>query len=270
MQIPSEEALGKVNACAKITVKNAVLTAGMDEDKGKSKMVFAYTLSADCSLSSCDEVSVAIDAFSPVCEMPLKYENGRGRYLTKQIKCVERVGGTAVLSPVMEGEYALQSSVLPTAVATLKKTENGMEAEGVLTAEILLKNHEGAYKSGTLSLPFVFPLNIDCDEAEASCMVCGLNVRKTASGELQAEATLKLSVLCYKQTEYKYICAVEEGEPIEKSDAAITLFIPRAGDDLWEVAKRRRLTPDELQKSNPDLKFPVKDGERIFVYRQIK
>jgi hypothetical protein len=38
---------------------------------------------------------------------------------------------------------------------------------------------------------------------------------------------------------------------------------------LWQVAKRLACDPDELQKSNPELTFPVKEGERIFVYRQI-
>jgi len=36
------------------------------------------------------------------------------------------------------------------------------------------------------------------------------------------------------------------------------------------VAKRLRREPNELMKSNPTLEFPVKDGERLFVYRQIK
>ena len=270
IQIPSEEAFGKVNACAHITVKEAMLTAGTDEEKGKSKIVFSYCLAADCHLTSCDELLVAVDAFSPVCETPLNYANAGGRYLTKQIKCVERVGGTAVLSPLPDNEYILQAAVLPKSVVSLKKTNTGFEAEGVLTAEILLKNAEGAYKSSTLSLPFVFPVLAEGKYAEADCMACGLNVRRSANGETQAEATLKLSVRCYDESDEKFVCAVEEGEPIQRSTAAVTLFIPRVGDDLWTVAKRRHIAPDELEKSNPELVFPIREGERIFVYRQIK
>ena len=270
MQIPSEEAFGKISAGARIIVKDATLTAGTDEEKGKSKIVFSYALCAECYLSSADELTVATDAFSTTYETQLNYENGRGRYLTKQIKCVERVGGTAVLSPIPDGDYALQTAVLPTASVAFKKTGAGFEAEGVLTAEILLKNGEGGYKSSTLSLPFVFPVVIDGAYAEADCMVCGLNVRRNSNGETQAEATLKLSVRAYEEHENRYICGVEQGEPIEKANSAITLFIPRANDDLWTTAKRRRISPEELQKANPELKFPVRDGERIFVYRQIK
>ena len=50
MQIPSDEAFGKVSAGARVCVKSAHLSAGTDEDAGKSKIVFSYTLSADCFL----------------------------------------------------------------------------------------------------------------------------------------------------------------------------------------------------------------------------
>ena len=270
MQIPSEEAFGQVTAAARVRVKEATLSADTDEEMAVSKMVLSFVLCTDCFLSSRDELDAAVDAFSTACETQLHYQNEVGSYLTKQTKCVERVAGTALLSPAVDGEYSLVSAVLPKAEAVCKKTENGYEAEGVVTAEILLKNTDGGYKSTTLSLPFVFPITAAGAIVEADCMACGLNVRRALDGETQAEAIVKLSMRCYEETQTRYICETVEGAPIECSNAAITLFIPRAGDDLWTVAKRRHLSPDELQKSNPDLQFPVREGERIFVYRQIK
>jgi hypothetical protein len=174
-----------------------------------------------------------------------------------------------VLSPYPEGDYALAAAVLPSAEAICKKTERGFEAEGILTAEVLLKGENG-YKAATLSLPFVFPLDIDGEEVEADCMVCSLNIRRKKDGETEAEANIKLCLKSYKSAEWAYISAADEGEQIAESDAAISIFLPRAGEDLWQVAKRLSRMPEELQKSNPDLVFPVKEGERIFVYRQIK
>ena len=55
-----------------------------------------------------------------------------------------------------------------------------------------------------------------------------------------------------------------------KTDAAISIYALRAGEGLWEVAKRLHREPAELKRCNPELAFPVKAGERIFVYRQIK
>ncbi len=210
------------------------------------------------------------DAFSTESTLLLKKGNDEGRYLLKCEKVVERVSGTAVLSPASEGEYFLQASVLPRAEIVCRKGERGMEAEGIISAEVLLCNEEGAHRSATLSLPVLFPIEGCGDIVEADCVVCGLNVRRKKTGETEAEATLKVALRYYETREWEYVAMVDEGEKCEGNDSAFSVFIPHAGEDLWQVAKRLNCAPDDLQKSNPDLKFPIEEGKRIFVYRQIK
>ena len=270
LQVPADEAFGSVTADAKICVKSAHLTANADEESGKSKMLFAYTLSADCFLYIKEELSSVSDAFSTTSKILLKRKNDGGMYLTKRFRCTERVGGIASLSPSVEGDFSLQSAVLPHAELVCRKTENGVEAEGVVTAKVFLKGVDGTHRSAELSLPVLFPLEADGEFVEAECLVCGLNLRRKKSGETEAEATLKLSVNCYEKREWGYIHGVEEGEQYEENDCAFSVFLPKEGEGLWEVAKRLRCEPDSLQKNNPDLQFPVKTGQRIYVYRQIK
>jgi len=269
VQIPCEDAFGKVTTGARVVVKSAMLSSNVDEEKGKCKVLFTYALSVDCFLASKEEITVCEDAFSPCAELRLEKQKDGGRYLTSQTRCVERVEGKAVLFPAVEGAYALAAAVMPRAEAVCKKTERGFEAEGVLTAEVLLKGENG-YKATTLSLPFVFPIEADGDEVELDCSVCALNIRRKKDGETDAEANVKISLKAYARADWEYVASVAEGEKVQENDAAISIFLPRAGEDLWQVAKRLSRMPEELQQSNPDLNFPVKEGERIFVYRQIK
>lgn len=270
MQIPCDEAFGKVRASARVQVKRASLAAAVDEEKGKSRIVLSYTLAADCFLHTLDSLEIAVDAFSPVAALELNRANGGGRYLTNRVKCVQRVGGAASLSPAVEGEYTLKAAVLPRGEVTCRKGENGWEAEGFVAAEVLLGGAEGGYKSATLTLPFVFPIDIAGEEVEADCIVCGLNVRRKKDGETEAEATLKLCLRSYETRAWEYISEATEGEAYTETDAAISVYALRGGEGLWEVAKRLRRAPDDLKKGNPELEFPVREGERIFVYRQIK
>ena len=113
-------------------------------------------------------------------------------------------------------------------------------------------------------------MDVDGEIAEADCIVCGLNVRRKKNGETEAEATLKLCVRSYEERNWEYISQLTEGEAEIKNDSAFSVFMPREGEDLWQVAKRLRCAPEDLQKNNPELDFPVKEGERIFIYRQIK
>lgn len=271
LQLPCEEAFGKVTASARVCVKSAQLTAGVDEEKGKSKIVFSYALSADCFLYASDELIAVSDAFSTEANLLLKKANDGGRYLTNLVKCTERVSGVAALSPEVEPDYALAAAVLPRAEISCRKKDDGnFEAEGILTAEVFLKSADGGHRSCTLSLPFAFPIDVRAESVEADCIVCGLNVRRNRGGETEAEATLKICLRTYQKGEWAYVLEAIEGEPIEESDAAISVFALRADEELWEAAKRLARDPEELQKSNPELTFPVKDGQRIFVYRQIK
>lgn len=270
MQVPADEAFGTVTVDAKICVKDAHLTANADEEGGKSKILFAYTLSADCYLYIKDELPAVSDAFSTHVELYLKKIKEGGMYLTKRIRCSERVGGVASLSPALDEEFSLQAAVLPHAELVCRKTDNGMEAEGVVTAKILLKGADGGHRTAELSLPVLFPLDTDGEYAEADCLVCGLNLRRKKSGEVEAEATLKLSVNTYEQKEWEYIGNLEEGEEFGESDCAFSVFLPEAGEGLWQVAKRLHCEPESLQKNNPDLQFPIKTGQKIYVYRQIK
>ncbi len=271
MQVPCDEAFGKTAAEARICVKSAHLTVDTDEEKGKSKIVFSYCLSADCFVYVLDEVEVAEDAFCKEQVVHLHKERRLGRYITKTLKCVERVSGEAAVSPVLEGEYMLQAAVLPRVEMSVKKNEYGKaEAEGAVLADVLLCGADGVHRSAALSLPFLFPVDIEGDSIAAECLVCGLNVRRKRSGETEAEATLKLCLKGYTEGAWEYIDEVREGEKIEETDSAFSVFIPCAGESKWELAKRLRCTIEELEKSNPDLEFPICEGERIYVYRQVK
>jgi hypothetical protein len=48
------------------------------------------------------------------------------------------------------------------------------------------------------------------------------------------------------------------------------VFIPTAGDLLWDVAKSLGVSEEEVLKTNPDLQFPLSGEERIVIYREIK
>jgi hypothetical protein len=251
-------------------VKSAHLSAGTDEEKGTCHILLSYTLSAECYLTVADEVKVVEDAFSSECETVAKTRNDGGRYLMKHAKTTERVSGAAVISPEIEGEYVLQAAVLPRAELTCKKTDHGFEAEGAVLAEVLFCSADGAHRSATLTLPVVFPLEADGDHVEIDCAVCSLNVRRKKSGEVEAEATLRIFVQCFEDRSWGYVDEVTEGEPYKDTDCGFSVFMTEAGEDLWQVSKRLACPPEDLQKCNPDLTFPLKERQRIFIYRQIR
>ncbi len=269
ISVPGEEAFGSIVAGARVQVKSAHLSVNADEDKGASHVVLSYVLLTECQLCAKEELSVVDDAFSTLAELTLKKSSEGGTYLTKQVKGMERIRGAAVVSPDLDGEFALQAAVLPRAEMTVKKGETGMEAEGAILAELLFASPDGSRRSATLTLPFVFPIEENAEIVKADCLVCGLNVRRSKNGETEAECVLKFALCCYETREWSYVGEAEAGEEYPASKSGFSVFMTEAGEGLWQVAKRLRCSPEELKKSNPGLEFPLKKSGRIYVYRQI-
>lgn len=268
-EISCEESLPAYSASATVRVKNAVLSATTDEERGKCKVEAEIDLAFDCELFISDELPMVADTYSAESELTVKTETRESRYCSEVLNFTERVSGVASLSEAIDYSTALKAALLPRAEIVVKPTESGGEAEGAIFAEVVLKDADGAHKSARLSLPFVFPLNVGAGKiAEAEAIVCGLSARQRKEGEAEAEATLKVTVRTYETATAKYVKEIEIGEAIAENECAVSVYLPREGDGLWETAKRLRRTPEELEKSNPDLKFPLQKDERIFVYRQ--
>ena len=98
--------------------------------------------------------------------------------------------------------------------------------------------------------------------------MCGVGVRRKGGGEIEAEGTLKILVKTYEEISSAFLSDIEEGDEIEENDSAISVYLPVKGDDLWTTAKRLLQFPEEFQKCNEGLNFPLQGEERLLVYRQ--
>ena len=269
VELPIDEWTEKMPVNAKTEVKSAILNVNTDEETGKSRVSLSLVLYSECLTYLKEEITVCDDLFSTENELVIKRQKVGGRYLTNVQRFTERIGGGASLSLSFEGEIGLQSVVNPRVEIAFKRTGgvNG-DAEGYVEAELLFCGEDGV-KSTSVTLPFVFPVQADEGEVEIEGSVYGLSVRRLGS-KFEAEGTLKVIVKSYRESSCEFVCEVEEGKVIEKKTSAVSIYIPTVGDGLWEIAKKLGCKCEDVVKSNPELEFPIKGGERLFIYRQIK
>ena len=261
MTLPCEEGREDDGVKVGLEVRRAQVSIALSEEDGRARINFVCGVYADCTVYKKEMVTMGVDAFSATKKLSLSKQKVVGRYLTEQKTEVRRVAGAAATSFAEEG-WTLLCAFLP----SVELNCQGKVIEGVLETSALLQSAEGGYKTALLSLPFA--LDIEAAKGdEIDCMLVGLNVRSFGK-EPQVEGTLKLSIASFAQTEGEYVTEVEELSEVTKKDCAITLFVPAKGDGLWEVAKKMGVPPEEVEKCNPDVKFPVGEDVRIVVYRQ--
>ena len=61
---------------------------------------------------------------------------------------------------------------------------------------------------------------------------------------------------------------MEEGAAKEDDNIAISLYIAKEGESLWDVAKMLSTDEKTLMQLNPDIKLPLRSGDKILLYRE--
>jgi hypothetical protein len=149
----------------------------------------------------------------------------------------------------------------------ITKNSNGLYLKGVLKIGALV-NNDGVYSLETALLPFETAVDFK-DFELLSLNVCNFNVTAVERG-VDTQFTLVGWVEKSQTVDCQFIREVSKVKQRKASTSAISVFIPTAGDLLWDVAKSLGVSEEEVLKTNPDLQFPLSGEERIVIYREIK
>lgn len=270
-EIPCEGAKISDKCVSSACVIHARVQAEPDEERGKCRVRTDFTLSLqgrvyeDCPLTLLD------DAFSPKRELTLQKSQCVEECVSDTIRFSERVSGRAALSGSIDFSDSLSCVLLSHATASAQKGEDGERIDGVLSATLILRGNEGAHKSRRVELPFSLPLKFAAaGRRSVSVMACGVSVRQRKEGEAEVEGTLRFAVTAMEDRPLLWVEDIVEGEPYPENENAVSIYMPQAGASLWETAKQLKKSPEEVERSNPELKFPLTGEERILIYRQAK
>ncbi len=266
MEIPCDAAAFGARAEANVSVANVTIHAEADEEKSKCTVFAEFTLTAEGCVYEESEVDAVTDAFSPTHETHLVFATAESGGVGDTFRVTERVSGKCTLSSPVTFSDALQAITLQRAEADLVATAEGKRVEGVAAATLIVLGADGAHRGVEIGLPFSVP--VDAQNATVSVLVCGMSARQKQEGEIDAEATLKITVQEKRAFSAHLVASAEEGEQLPLEDSAVSVYIPRAGDGLWELAKSLKKSPEEVEASNPDIGFPIGEGQRVIVYRK--
>lgn len=266
VEIPCDAASFGCSAEARVTVLNSNLRVEADEGRGKCKILAEFTLGVEGCVYEEIAVDGVTDAFSKTNRVTLGYVTAESTGAGNADRITERISGKAALSSPVDFSDVLQAVTLQRAEANVVGGEGGRRVEGVALATLLVLGSDGSHRGVEMSLPFSIP--VETEDCAAGVLVCGMSARQRQEGEIEAEATLKITLRKERKVLSRLVCSAEEGEAVEEADSAISVYIPRAGDGLWELAKSLKKTPEEVLANNPDVEFPIREGQRVIIYRK--
>ena len=265
--IPCDDAVAAVAASACAEISDLNVTATVNEERGKCEIAFVCNLNISGSFTYERNEELADDAFSCDNVLNLSYaEESCDRCVDVRVY-TERVSGPAASKSKLGYDCKFFAAALPEAECSFNESTGAVEGT---VKSVLVYEQNGEIKGTEINLPFSALLNGVAESGQSvsvSVAVSGVSVRLKAEGEAEVEALLKISATVNESCSVKYVCDIAEGEAKEKQDCALSVFLPAAGDGLWEISKKLDKNPADVLACNPELSFPLSGKERILVYR---
>jgi len=145
-----------------------------------------------------------------------------------------------------------------------------LSVDGALSMKVYLTGDDGT-RACYLETPVSFSLEcalVGCDEKDILVVVKNSYARLISLTEIEIGANLGVSVKARDKREISFIEKVKVLGAKPTCDFPISVYLTTAGEELWSLSKRLRVSPEKLIETNKDLQFPLTGKERIVIYRQ--
>ena len=64
------------------------------------------------------------------------------------------------------------------------------------------------------------------------------------------------------------ISGAEKLDSLQERDYAMEVIFAKAGDELWDIAKKAKVHDYQLQSQNPDVAFPLQEDQSLIIFYQ--
>ncbi len=269
IEIDCEDAMPSMRAVCSARVRAFKTDVSVDDEKSTVSAVITLKLLAEAF--SENVFSLSNDVFSKTEELDVKKDVFTARARLED-RCVRKDVNLNISSEEdFDGCEILGAFAERVEIISKEKNGKNLNVLGALSTSCIIKNKDGALKTLTLDFPVDLTFDAlieDFDEYELSCVCDKSNIRISGANQLEISAGL-IFILCpFKVQDVKYVKEITALKEKQVEDDAISVIIPQKNEDLWSLAKRLNLSPEEIMELNKDLTFPLSGEERIVIYRQ--
>lgn len=157
-------------------------------------------------------------------------------------------------------------------LANASVNDGNFTVEGVAHTNVLYLNKElNTICSVEVEMPFSLVNPVDYPNESTPIVHLSLteiNARARRGKDIEVTATLLAFANFFENDKDAVITAVTEEDEVLEEDCALSIYLAKDGDTIWDIAKELRVSPESLIEQNPNLSEPIVAGTKIVVYRQ--
>mgnify|MGYP003288532871 CR=1 FL=1 len=149
------------------------------------------------------------------------------------------------------------------------KDEN-LWVEGIVSAQVVYLNENKELSTKQVELPFV--LNSKISLQKLGCLHLQATVASTRTKVkrgtiLDLDFGVCFAVCLYNTQELEMIDTISIGKPLNNSAYDFQIFLAKPNETMWELCKRIKISPENLQALNPNLPLVMQGGEKVIIKR---
>lgn len=148
--------------------------------------------------------------------------------------------------------------------------DNLIFLEGVVVSNLIYIDENKEIKSKQLEVPFV--INTKTQVENLSCLhsqvfVVDNKVKIKRGTNIETEYSLYINLFVYEKETHEIVDNFKIGKQLDYSKYDFQIFIAKPNETTWDLCKRIKIVPEELNKLNKDLPLVMQGGEKIIIKR---
>ena len=268
----------KTDLTGNLSIEDCRLTPTVDEDGEARQLQVDVTIGAALKGSETAEQEILLDAYGPKGTVSLQKEEisypvtvagGKNQFTVKERIQLENGEAPMLRAENIWGEVRLSEG---------RSVENGIEAEGVLMADILYHCADDAEPIAMIGrgVPFTQMMEgkgvLPEDEATVSLRLEEIDFQMLSDREGELRATITMEAEAERQETAEVVTDISMSDMSENGPrAGAVIYMVQKGDSLWKIAKKYCTTIADIVAVNeiedPELIYP---GQKLLIIKMKK
>ena len=142
--------------------------------------------------------------------------------------------------------------------------------EGVVTSNLTYIDENKELRNKQLETPFIINTKVltnsfGCVHSQVSILDYKIKVKRGTN--LEVEYSLYVNLEIYEKETHEMVDNFKIGKKLDFSKYDFQIFIAKPNETVWDLSKRIKISPEELNKYNKDLPLVMEGGEKVIIKR---
>ena len=182
-----------------------------------------------------------------------------------------KVKGALPRTDVLDMNDSLQATDVTPVVDNYSVGEGRIDFSGRLVARVFYRAADDKLMSTLVEVPFNAAIQWEGaspDSGMSLSVIPGKTEAYAGQNQFEVEAELEVAITSRRLMSYSVVTDLEQGVPLSRAAAPLTLCIAGPNDTVWTLARRCRVKAEDLVRTNPEIAKGVLPGAKLVILRK--